>query len=175
FAPMRTISVSVYFFANAVVAGDFNGDGKLDLAVNNSRGVGVLFGNGDGTFQAERDSALSAAPAALATADFNADGHADLAAVHGAAVTVLFGKSDGTFQSAPDFPDGLFPTVIRAADFNNDGKPDLVTGDGGVVGPSLLVNAMPDACFACTNPLIPDGALCSDGSVCTAGDTCRNH
>ena len=46
----------------SVVAGDFNNDGKLDLAVGNSGGVSVLLGDGDGTFQAPLTVALPRGP-----------------------------------------------------------------------------------------------------------------
>ena len=61
--------------------GDFNGDGKPDLAVANSgsNNVSVLLGNGDGTFQAAVNYAAGNAPNSVAVGDFNGDGKADLA------------------------------------------------------------------------------------------------
>jgi len=111
----------------------------------------------------------------VATGDFNADGISDLVAAHDSAVAVFFGKSDGTFLPGVNLPAGISPSSIRVADFNRDGKPDILTGDSTYVGPSVLLNTMPDACFACTNPTTHDGSLCSDGNVCTTGDSCQNH
>ena len=64
-----------------MAVGDFNGDGKLDLAVTNPYGntVSVLLGNGDGTFQTPMDYATGELPYSLAVGDFNGDGKADLA------------------------------------------------------------------------------------------------
>jgi len=177
FKPMQSFAANVYFYSNAITNGDFNGDGKLDVVVSNQNGVALLLGNGDGTFQPEKDYSIgSGIPStSLATADFNADGLADVAAIHNSAVAIFLGKSDGTLVGAFDFPDGVGPTVPRIGDFNRDGKPDILTGEGYNIGPNVILNTLPDACFGCTNPIISDGALCNDGNTCTNGDTCRNH
>src|SRR4051794_25975252 len=71
----------------AVVTADFNGDGRADVAVHRDAGnppaVGVLLGNGAGTFQPVRNAAADfswGGPGSLAVGDFNADGRPDLAA-----------------------------------------------------------------------------------------------
>ena len=83
----------------AVVTGDFNGDGKLDLAVANYYGstVSVLRGNGYGTFQPALSSATGSYPLSLAVGDFNGDGKADVATANSYDVSVLLGNGDGTF------------------------------------------------------------------------------
>jgi hypothetical protein len=67
----------------SVAVGDFNGDGKLDLAVANlgSNDVSVLLGNGDGSFQAPRNFPTGLEPRSVAVGDFNGDGKVDLEAV----------------------------------------------------------------------------------------------
>ena len=122
---------------SAAVA-DLNGDGKPDLVVTNmcQDTVGVLLGNGDGTFQpAITYSPGGQYPTAVAVADLNGDGKPDLvvglyyeSADSGVAVAVMLGNGDGTFQPAVIYPSsggyGVYDVAI--ADLNHDGKPDLV-------------------------------------------------
>jgi hypothetical protein len=86
----------------AVIVGDFEGDGILDIAVPNSfsNSVSVLRGNGDGTFQTPVDYLVGVDPRSLVAADFNGDGALDLAVAndHSNDISVLF--NDGT-SSAP--------------------------------------------------------------------------
>ena len=72
---------SVGRFPYSVAVGDFNGDGKPDLAVANyrSNNVSVLLGNGDGSFQAAQDFGAGSHPYSVAVGDFNGDGKPDLA------------------------------------------------------------------------------------------------
>ena len=77
----------------SVAVGDFNGDGKPDLAVANgsSNDVSVLLGNGDGTFQAAANYATGSDPISVGVGDFNGDGKPDLAVANygGNNVTIL--------------------------------------------------------------------------------------
>jgi hypothetical protein len=77
----------------AITSADFNGDGKIDLAVaNNGNGTGddggisILLGNGDGTFQATNNFTVGKSPAAIAASDFNLDGRSDLVVIDNSGV-----------------------------------------------------------------------------------------
>src|SRR5690348_13490211 len=65
----------------AVVTADFNGDGRLDLAIadKDSNSVSILLGNGNGTFGSQLTFAAGTGPVSLAVGDFNGDGKLDLA------------------------------------------------------------------------------------------------
>lgn len=132
------ISSTGGFLGGLIVAGDFNGDGKLDLAVSNSDGaspnIAILLGNGDGTFGTPIITSTGGGSLQwLATADFNKDGHLDLIATDSTNgdVAIFLGNGDGTFK-APIVLARKFANVAAVGDFNNDGNPDFVvtSGDG---------------------------------------------
>jgi len=129
-------------YTDAVVLGDLNRNGKLDLvlaseyATNSvtNGSVGVLLGNGDGTFQAAVSTSTPTpleGIRSLAMADFNGDGKLDLAV--GAGNFLLLGNGDGTFQTPIEL--GAGGSGIAVGDFNRDGKPDLAVG-----GITVLLN-----------------------------------
>jgi uncharacterized repeat protein (TIGR01451 family) len=127
-------------FESHLVVGDFNGDGKPDLAVTAFGNIlNVLLGNGDGTFQAAEPVSLNTAGSFLAIGDFNADGVEDLVVANSSSnnVSVLMGNGDGTFQPPLNVAIGSFANVVVVADFNRDGKPDLAVGGAG--GVSVLL------------------------------------
>jgi hypothetical protein len=131
-------------FSDSVAIADVNGDHKPDLIVANSFGsaaglgnVGVLLGNGDGTFQTAVPYLSGAFGAAsVAVADVNGDGKPDLVVANCASgnncvgtgnVGVLLGNGDGTFQTAVTYGGGgNAPFGVAVADVNGDGKPDIV-------------------------------------------------
>jgi type II secretory pathway component GspD/PulD (secretin) len=144
---------------SSILAADFNGDGKIDLAVTNQTDntVSIFLGNGDGTFGARTDDNVGNGPVWVATGDFNGDGIPDLAIANdgaptdtntGDTVTILLGQANtnstvgnGTFApgSIRDFPAGDGPTSIAVGDFNVDGIPDLLVADSTDNAISLLL------------------------------------
>ena len=123
-------SPSVAVEATAIVAADFNGDDKLDLAITAQQGetLTILLGNGDGTFTSRAGPTVTSYAQALAVADLNGDGIPDLVAGcdNGGLVAVLLGNGDGTFTAASAFSSTENdPDYIAVADFNGDGIPDL--------------------------------------------------
>lgn len=122
-------------FPASIAVADVNGDGKPDLVVasmgdGNVGLVGVLLGNGDGTFQSEVTYASGGYDAvSVAVTDVNGDGKLDLLVANqeSASVGVLLGNGDGTFQAVKTYISGVgSPESIAVADVNGDGKPDLL-------------------------------------------------
>ncbi|MGO9924331.1 MAG: FG-GAP-like repeat-containing protein, partial [Isosphaeraceae bacterium] len=114
-----------------MVAGDFNGDGRIDLAAAAPDGVFVLLGNGDGTFQPATTYSLGFAPTDIVAGDFSNNGILDLAAIgtpgsgQGGELAILMGKGDGTFRETANYPVGANPGNLLAGDFAGNGKLDL--------------------------------------------------
>ena len=110
--------------------GDFNGDGKLDLAVANygTNYATVLLGNGDGTFKGAVSYSAGSYPVSVAVGDFNGDGKLDLVVANqdSGDVSVLLGNGgDGTFQVAGTHSvAGSVLDSVVVGDFNGDGKLD---------------------------------------------------
>ena len=137
----------------SVAVGDFNGDGKPDLAVANfgSNNVSVLLGNGDGSFQAARNFGAGTTPRSVAVGDFNGDGLQDLAVANGGSppyqsdgsISVLLGTGDGSFTAVQTIAAGDTPASIAIADFNGDGRPDLAVANFRSNNVSVLINNTP--------------------------------
>jgi hypothetical protein len=135
-APLN-LSVGPSSTPNCVAIGDFNGDGRADLAVatfggGSATSIAVLLGNGNGTFLAPQTVNTGRGPLWVAVGDLNGDGLQDLAVANfnsdAASVSVLLGNGNGTFQAARNTPvHGA--ACVAVGDFNRDGLQDLAVVD----------------------------------------------
>src|SRR5579859_3816209 len=133
------VAPKTVFYGLPLAAGDFNGDGKLDLIVTGTDYNGefwyplIALGNGDGTFQKGASLAVMNQFSYPAVGDFNGDGKLDIAmpdldTFQGSPITsVYLGNGDGTFATPVAYA-GNENTISTAAvaDVNNDGKLDII-------------------------------------------------
>jgi len=138
---------------SGLTVADVNADGKPDIITANSNGnlVGVLLGNGNGTFQAMTAYATgpansSSQPKTARVADVNADGKLDIITANSntnpsGAAGVLLGNGNGTFQAIVTYTTGssTYPSAAAVADMNGDGKPDIVSANPGNYSAGVLL------------------------------------
>jgi FG-GAP-like repeat len=155
-------SICHHGFSN-LVAADFNGDGRLDLAMGSitttcidrcdvtATAILTFMGNGDGTFQTgpSFDTDGSVLPVLLMADDFDRDGKADIAAsstiLYGSSVIQFYlGQGDGTFPTTADYEVGTGFVNLAAADFNGDKLPDIVSADPNDANISVVLSIAPD-------------------------------
>jgi hypothetical protein len=172
---MAPVSPAIASYPEFVAVGDFNGDGKADLAILNynpnicpdSPGtLTVLLGNGDGTFTAAASIMTRNAPSSIAVGDFNGDGKQDIAVSNGedGALTILLGNGDGTFTEAPSPLSGLCSWSVVTADFNGDGKADLALANSSANTVMILLGNG-DGTFTPATTSLPTGNFPADIAV----------
>ena len=127
----------------SVAVGDFNDDGRQDLALASRElwgadgdhgSVTVLLGTGDGSFGSAAVYPTGKSLGAIAVGDFNDDGAQDLAVANRGSddVSILLGTGTGSFTPATDYAVGNLPVSIAVGDFNDDGAQDLAVADYGI-------------------------------------------
>ncbi len=123
-----------------LAAGDFNGDGRMDLVTCNGVNVSVLIANDHGGYFDPVTLTAGTMPQAVIVGDFNGDGKLDIVAANTGSsdVSVFPGNGDGTFAAQIRSSAGSGTAVLSAADFDGDGKMDLISGNPAVRNVTLL-------------------------------------
>ncbi len=152
-----------------VAVGDFNRDGKLDLAWSNDSGFSISLGNGDGTFQTETSYAgLAGYASELRTTDFNADGNLDIVLTYagGNTIATFQGNGDGTFQPAQSVivSNPVYQTTI--ADLNGDGTPDLLVSTENSTIQFFALLGKGDGTFQAPTSIYAPGTCNTSSSQC---------
>ncbi|CAF3496799.1 unnamed protein product [Rotaria sp. Silwood1] len=135
----------------SVTLADVDGDGDLDAIVSNkgTNDVGVLLGNGDGTFAAQKTYGLLAAsaPASVTTADVDDDGDLDIIVANTGTndIGILINNPTGTFPANQGPRVGFFagsaPASVTTADVNGDGKADIIVAYKNTNNVGVLLNS----------------------------------
>src|SRR4029453_12065002 len=174
----------------AVAAGDFNSDGRMDLMVTLNTpqlSLALLTGTGTGTFNAPTffpNTSGFDSPAIAAT-DLNGDGRLDLVVMHNIAcfnapcraassITVLLGNGDGTFQTPSEIDVGTGPVAMAVVDLKRDGIKDVAIGGGNTELSILLGVGNGTFTRQAVVTLVPGGDLFSACNDIGVGDLNRD-
>ncbi|WP_286825470.1 Calx-beta domain-containing protein [Microcystis sp. LSC13-02] len=146
----------------SVTVGDFNGDGKSDLAVANfgiGSNVSVLLGTGTGSFGTATNFSVGNSPISVTVGDFNGDGKSDLAVANYSSnnVSVRLGTGTGSFGTATNFSVGSGPFSVTVGDFNGDGKSDLAVANRNSNNVSVLLGTGTGSFGPATNFTVGSG------------------
>ena len=134
-----------------LAVGDFNHDGKLDLA-GSSVGLEIFLGKGELTYQSGGLYALQPVAGATVVDDFNEDGLLDVASTTENGIAIAYGNKDGSFRAARSYDLGSPVETSVVSDLNGDGIPDIVAGTDS--GPIALLSKG-DGTFSIVNSGFP--------------------
>jgi len=181
FAPKVDFTTGLFLYSVSI--GDFNGDGKPDLATanygNNSNTVSILLnttttGATTPTFASIGDFTTGSTPVSVSIGDFNGDNKPDLAVANSGSgnVSILLNTTTyttsiattPTFATKVDFTTGTKPYSVSIGDFNGDGKPDLAVANGGDDTASIFLNGVIPKVTAVT-ATTPDGSYGVDSTI----------
>lgn len=161
-------------------AGDFNGDGKLDIAIisNSNSSVYVHLGNANDTFYAYSTLTTLSSGRGIEVKDFNNDGYIDIAvcAEGSNKVSVFKGNGNNTYQTREDYTVSSYPHGLISGDLNNDGRRDLVSsnyGNGSGNTVSILMNNGGFPTYTITASTGSNGSISPSGSVSVTHDSSK--
>lgn len=144
FNATTTYTIGSGYNPYAIINADFNGDGKLDLAVSNNvpYNVSVFLNTGNGIYGAPTNFSVGSNPRSITCADFDNDGNMDLATSDAgiSKVSVLLGNGAGSFTLVATVATGNHPEAITSGDFDGDGKIDLATSNDFSNDVTVLLN-----------------------------------
>ncbi len=143
----------------SVAVGDFNGDGKQDLATANdsfsSDTVSILLGSGSGAFAAPMNFVAGHRPQFVTIGDFNKDGNQDVVVTNDSTtVSVLLGNGSGGLSAPTPFPVGTAPRSVAVGDYDGDGNQDLAVANQGTDNVSILLGNGAGGFGSATNFLV---------------------
>ncbi|MDX2174340.1 MAG: FG-GAP-like repeat-containing protein [Bacteroidota bacterium] len=131
---------SVGLSPRCITTGDFNNDGKIDLAVGNYSSISVLLGTGTGSFASAVNFNVPSTIGSICSGDFDNDGNADLAirSLSGSTgtINIVLSLGNGAFTS-PVYSVSIFTSIVGSknqifcSDFNLDGNQDIMAGGSG--------------------------------------------
>ncbi len=128
---------------NTIISEDFNGDSFMDLAVLNSTdtNVGILLGNGNGTFRPMVTYPVGQSPTAMIAGDFNGHGRVDLVVSNSTdgTLTLLQGDGNGAFPNQLTYSAGGQAGDLIVGDFNKDNKLDIAVANNNTNSFNLLL------------------------------------